>query len=44
VLIVQMLFALVPVQALAKYGNSDSYFCDPYKNTTTNVSIGTHGV
>jgi hypothetical protein len=40
----KMLFAIVPVQTLAKYGNSNSYFCDPYKNDITNVSIGTHGL
>ena len=39
----KMLFALVPVQQLAKYGNSNSYFCDPYKNDITHVAIGTHG-
>jgi len=39
-----MLFAIVPVQTLAKYGNSNSYFCDPYKNDISNVAIGTHGM
>ena len=38
-----MLFAIVPVTQLAKYGNSNSYFCDPYKNDITHVGIGTHG-
>jgi hypothetical protein len=38
-----MLFAIVPIQQLAKYGNSNSYFCDPYKNDITHVAIGTHG-
>ena len=40
----RMLFAIVPVQTLAKYGNSNSYFCDPYKNDISNVAIGTHGL
>lgn len=40
----KMLFAVVPVQTLAKYGNSNSYFCNPYKNDITNVAIGTHGL
>jgi hypothetical protein len=39
-----MLFALVPVQSLNLYGNSASYFCDPYKNDITQVAIGTHGL
>jgi hypothetical protein len=39
-----MLFALVPIQSLNLYGNSASYFCDPYKNDITKVAIGTHGL
>ena len=39
-----MLFALVPIQSLNLYGNSASYFCDPYKNDITQVAIGTHGL
>ena len=40
----KMLFAIVPIQTLAKYGNSNSYFCNPYKNDISNVAIGTHGL
>jgi len=39
-----MLFAIVPIQSLNLYGNSASYFCDPYKNDITKVAIGTHGL
>jgi hypothetical protein len=38
-----MLFVIVPIQTLAAYGNSSSYFCDPYKNDTHHIAIGTHG-
>ena len=37
----KVLVAMVP--SLAAYGNSNSYFCNPYMNEVSNVSVGTHG-
>ena len=38
-----MKFLIAMVPSLAEYGNSNSYFCNPYMNEVSNVSVGTHG-
>ena len=39
----EMKFLVAMVPSLAAYGNSNSYFCNPYMNEVSNVSVGTHG-